>query len=127
MKPNRSGYVLMIAFVAAAGTGARAMESVSPDDVSILGCRAEQSSGPSTQSGTDSVETGNGVRIVFQNRGIAELSRVTFAVADGTQRVVRDDVGRFSPGARIDHYFAASDVSENDPLACSVVAVQQKT
>lgn len=102
------------------------MEGASTTDVSILGCRAEQSLGPSLYSGTAVVETGNGVRIVFQNRGNADLSRVTFAIEENGQRVVREDVGRFSPGARIDHYFAAGDLPENGGTACSVVAVEGK-
>ena len=126
MKPYRSAYALLVAFVAGSCTATRAMEGVTPNDVSILACHAERSFGPSTDSGTDFVETGHGVRIVFQNRGTVDLSRVTFAVKEAGQRVARDAVGRFSPGARIDHYFSTGDSLENDAPVCSVVAVQEK-
>lgn len=125
MKPYPSAYTLLAAFMAATCAATRAMEGVTPNDVSILACHAERSSGPSTDSGTDVAETGHGVRIIFQNRGTVDLSRVTFVVQEGGQRVVDDAEGRFSPGARIDRYFSASDLLENDTPACSVVAVQQ--
>ena len=125
MRQQRSIYFLLAALAAATCTGARAMENVSPNDVSILSCRAEQAFGPST-TGTDFVETGYGVRIVFENRGTDDLSHVTFQVKQAGQFIMREDVGRFSPGAKIDHYFAASDLSASGFPACSVVAVQGK-
>ena len=123
MKSYPSMYALLAA-LAATTTAAPAMETASTTDVSILGCRAEQSFGPSLSSGTSTVETGNGIRIIFENRGAVDLSRVTFAVEQDGQRIVREDVGRFSPGARIDRYFAAGDLSESGSPVCSVVAVR---
>ena len=118
---------LALAAVLVAGTCAyaRAAEETHSDDVSILTCRGERSFGPDTRS-TAMVETGHGVRIVFENRGTADLSDVTFAVEEGGGRVVREDVGRFSPGARIDHYFAAEDLPEVSAPICSVFAVAGK-
>lgn len=123
MKRYSIAYALAVVISVGTYSDARAMESVSPSDVSIVTCRPERSWGPDTNSAA-AVETGHGVRIVFENRGTVDLSAVTFAVEDEGERVLRQDVGRFSPGARIDHYFAAGDLPENSAPLCSVVAVR---
>src|SRR5579862_638184 len=120
MRQQRSIYILLAALAGATCAGAGAAESASPDDVSILSCRAEQSFGPST-SGTNLVETGHGFRVVFENRGTGDLSHVTFEVKQEGQPIMMEDVGRFSPGAKIDHYFAAGGSSENGSPRCSVI------
>jgi hypothetical protein len=125
MRRQGSIYIFLAALAGATCTGARAIESVGPNDVSILSCRAEEAFGPST-IGTDVAETGHGIRIVFENRGTDDLSQVTFEVKQDGQFIMIEDVGRFSPGARIDHYFAASDSSESGLPRCSVITVQGK-
>jgi hypothetical protein len=123
MKLRSRIFALTAALAATTCAGVRAMGTANPSDVSILGCRAERSLVPSTD-GTGVVQGGSGFRILFENQGAAELSEVTFAVEEDGHSIVREDVGRFSPRARIDHYFAAGDLPQDSPPVCTVVKVR---
>lgn len=123
--PLLAGLAGAVTIAASAPAGPPAVGLYTSLPVSVVSCDQSSLDIPAMLEGPNSPIRLDNLRISFVNRAGLQATAVRFAVAtpNGTQTI--DDVGRFSPGARITHDFSPAEGGQNfsDTANCAVQSV----